>query len=47
LVDELLKVPTSKLFVSLNYDTLLDNHLAAFSPLQTLNDYPMHRTGGL
>ena len=39
LVDEMLKLPTQVHFVSLNYDTLLDNQLSAFSPLRTLDDY--------
>jgi hypothetical protein len=39
LVDELLKLRTTVVFVSLNYDTLLDNRLAAFSPLNSMSDY--------
>ena len=39
LVDELLKLRTTVVFVSLNYDTLLDNRLAAFSPLNSMRDY--------
>jgi hypothetical protein len=39
LVDELLDLPSSVCFVSLNYDTLLDNCLGAFSPLNDLGDY--------
>lgn len=47
LVDELLKLGTNVHFVSLNYDTLLDNELGAFSPLRVLDDYintPLHWT---
>ena len=39
LVDELLKLQTDAVFVSLNYDTLLDNRLAAFSPLNSMSAY--------
>ena len=39
LIDELLKLRTRILFVSLNYDTLLDSNLGAFSPLQSIDDY--------
>jgi hypothetical protein len=39
LVDELLKRRAPLVFVSLNYDTLLDNTLAAYSPLDTLDSY--------
>jgi hypothetical protein len=39
LVDEMLKLPTHVHFVSLNYDILLDNQLAAFSQLGTMADY--------
>jgi hypothetical protein len=39
LVNQLLKLPTHVCFVSLNYDTLLDNELAAFSPLGSLESY--------
>ncbi|MGA2470272.1 MAG: hypothetical protein ABSG64_06245 [Solirubrobacteraceae bacterium] len=39
LVDELLKLRAPLVFVSLNYDTLLDNTLAAYSPLDTLDSY--------
>ncbi len=39
LVDELLKLRTTVVFISLNYDTLLDNRLAAFSPLNSMHDY--------
>jgi hypothetical protein len=39
LVDELLKLRSTVVFVSLNYDTLLDNRLAAFSPLNSMRDY--------
>jgi len=39
LIDELLKLPTRVLFVSLNYDTLLDTHLSAFGALQSIGDY--------
>jgi hypothetical protein len=39
LVDELLKLRSTVIFVSLNYDTLLDNRLAAFSPLNSMRDY--------
>lgn len=39
LVDELLKLRSTVVFVSLNYDTLLDNRLAAFSSLNSMRDY--------
>jgi hypothetical protein len=39
LVDQLLRIGTEVHFVSLNYDTLLDHHLAAFTPLNTLDAY--------
>jgi len=39
LVDELLKLQAPLMFVSVNYDTLLDNRLAAYSPLNTMADY--------
>lgn len=39
LVDELLKLRSTVVFISLNYDTLLDNRLAAFSPLNSMRDY--------
>lgn len=39
LIDELLKLETHILFVSLNYDTLLDSNLAAFSRLDKIGDY--------
>jgi len=39
LIDELLKLPTHILFVSLNYDTLLDSNLDAFARLQSIDDY--------
>jgi hypothetical protein len=39
LIDELLKLRTRILFVSLNYDTLLDSNLGAFAPLQSIDDY--------
>lgn len=39
LVTETLNRFSDVLFVTLNYDTLLDNVLAAYSPLSTLEDY--------
>lgn len=39
LIIELLKLQTSILFVSLNYDTVLDSNLGAFSPLDSIGDY--------
>jgi hypothetical protein len=39
LVDEILKLQTEVIFVSLNYDTLLDGKLASYSPLVGLDDY--------
>jgi hypothetical protein len=39
LVDELLSVQTQVTFISLNYDTLLDNCLSAFHSLETLDQY--------
>jgi hypothetical protein len=39
LVDELLKLQTELCFVSLNYDTLLDQRLSAFWPLDSLERY--------
>jgi hypothetical protein len=39
LVDELLKLPVPTNFVSLNYDTLLDRHLDALSPLDSADSY--------
>jgi hypothetical protein len=39
LVDELLSLDAHLLFVSLNYDTLLDNCLGGFRSLDTLEDY--------
>ncbi len=45
LVDELLKIGTHVLFVSLNYDCLLDWQLAAYAPLETISDYVEHTRG--
>lgn len=39
LIIELLKLKTHIIFVSLNYDTLLDSNLGAFSPLDSIGDY--------
>ena len=39
IVDEVLKLQTEVIFVSLNYDTLLDGKLASYSPLVELDDY--------
>lgn len=39
LVDEILKLETDVIFISLNYDTLLDGKLAAYSPLDNIEDY--------
>jgi hypothetical protein len=39
LVDEIMKLQTDVIFVSLNYDTLLDAKLASYSPLNDLDDY--------
>jgi len=42
LISEVLELPET-VFVTLNYDTLLDERLSIYSPLQTLDHYIAHR----